>query len=353
MSFRTWTALILASLATFAAPRSADACSPPPPGLTSSTPADGDTYPANAALFFSGFDISLAAVTVTLDGVPASLGAPPAMVPSVATLMATIAPAPKAGQKVVLSGDFCMAPQVCAPKTITFTAGPPDIEAPPVTDAVSFYVYDYADYKASPGDCTTDSDLAYWVQLQTKMAPAAGESPRLYTLDAFSDNSLQNKVSSRSGFLSAQSLKVGIREFAMNLGGKIAPEAFCFRASTIDAAGNAAPGSQLIVCKACRYRTDNIPSLTQPAEPMWTDADLYAPGPCGMATSSSSSSSSGSGGAGGGGGGGGTDSCQGNTCGCQCRAGGEGEGEAAPAFLATLALGAGLAFRARRRRPQR
>src|SRR5262245_53912606 len=109
---RTWTALILSSLtslAVFAAPGRADACSPPPPGLTSSTPADGDTYPGNAAVFFSGFDIALTGVTVTVDGQPASFGPPPANLPTVADLMATINPAPKAGQKVVISGDFCMA----------------------------------------------------------------------------------------------------------------------------------------------------------------------------------------------------------------------------------------------------
>ena len=77
----------------------------------------------------------------------------------------------------MISGDFCKAPGQCQPKTITFTAGPPDTDPPPLMDAVSYDVYDYADYKSSGGDCTTDSDLAFWVELQTKSPPAAGESP--------------------------------------------------------------------------------------------------------------------------------------------------------------------------------
>src|SRR4051812_42966208 len=91
VSSRTRTALILSSLtglAALAAPGRADACGPPAPGLTSSTPADGDTYPGNAAVFFNGFDIALAGVTVTIDGQPASFGPPPAKLPTVANLMA-------------------------------------------------------------------------------------------------------------------------------------------------------------------------------------------------------------------------------------------------------------------------
>ena len=51
---------------------SADACSPPLPGVTGSIPKDGETYPANAAIYFQGYNIGLGSVTVTVDGQPAS-----------------------------------------------------------------------------------------------------------------------------------------------------------------------------------------------------------------------------------------------------------------------------------------
>lgn len=351
LSYRTWTAIFLTSLAAIATPERADACSPPAPGLVSSTPADGSTYPANATLFFNGFDIALGSVTVTVDGVAASFGAPPAKTPSVATVMATISPTPKAGQKVVISGDFCKSPGQCQPKTISFTTSAPDTEAPPVMDVVAYDVYDYADWVSNGGDCSSSSDLAFWVELQTKNAPAAGESPRIYTIDAYRDSNLQDLALSKSGFVSDADFRVEIRALAKDLGGKMPPEALCFQLSTMDAAGNAGLMSKLLVCKACRYRTDNMPNASVPPEPMWTSADIYAPGPCGMGASSSSSGS-GAGGGGGSGAGGGQDDCNASkSCGCACEAGGA--SESTPGLFAAVALAVGSAAMRSLRRGRR
>lgn len=346
MSYRTLPALILASLATFAAPHSADACGPPAPGLTSSIPADGGTYPSNGALFFSGFNIALTGVTVTVDGQPAAFGPAPAKVPTVTTLVATITPAPKAGQKVVIQGDFCEAPAQCTPKTITFTAGPPITGAPPVTDVVAFDVYDYVDYVSNGGDCSQSSDLAYWAELK---GAAPGDSPRLYTISAYNDSTLQKLAFTRSGFISDADFRVEMRALAKDLAGKDPAEAFCFRAKSIDVAGNGTD-SQLLVCKACRYRAETMPntSLGPPPEPKWTSADIYPSGPCGgMGTSSSTGSAAGSGGSGSSGAGG-DDTTIG---GCSCQVG-DG-GAALPGLLSALALAAGSIARARRRRAGR
>lgn len=51
----------------------ASACPPALPGLTGSVPKSGETYPANAAVFLFGAQVSLDDVAVTVDGEPASL----------------------------------------------------------------------------------------------------------------------------------------------------------------------------------------------------------------------------------------------------------------------------------------
>ena len=58
MNPHVFVASLLAASAVLGLSPDADACSPPPPGLTGSTPKSGDTYPANAALFFEGFSTS-------------------------------------------------------------------------------------------------------------------------------------------------------------------------------------------------------------------------------------------------------------------------------------------------------
>ena len=327
LTYRSFPVFAIALAFATAAPTRAHACGVPAPGLYSSTPQDGGTLPANAALFFHGYDISLAKVKVTVDGQPASFGPAPANVPGVGDLIATITPAPKAGQTVVIQGDFCNdSGAMCAPKTLTFTAGAPDTEAPPPVDVVGYNVYDYLDFKSSGGDCLTDSDLTYWVELQTEAAKD-GESQRLYTIDAFSDANFQNKVFSQSGFIRGKDTKVEIQKLASGLEGRKAQEAFCFRATSSDAAGHVT-ASSLVVCKACFYRADTMPNMSgPPSEPKWTTADTYPSGPCGdgassSATSGSSGSSSG-----------GDDVV---VDGCSCQAGGS--GTAVPGALAALAL---------------
>src|ERR1044072_9374600 len=132
---------------------SADACSPPLPGLTGSIPANGETYPANAALYFLGYDIALGGVTVTVDGQPATLvPAPDAAVNGVEGVTARITSAPAKGQMVKIEGDFCAASGGCGASTITFTAGDSDVTPPSPPASIGFDLYDYPDFKSGGGD---------------------------------------------------------------------------------------------------------------------------------------------------------------------------------------------------------
>jgi len=321
----------------------ADACGASPSGLTESFPKDGEIYPVNAPLLFSGYDISLDGVTVTVDGQAATLkDTTTGPLATVANIAATIEPQPTPGQTVVISGNFC--PNFgCMPTSIQFTAGAEDNDPPPVTEVSVFNIHDYPDYKSGGGDCTGSSDLAWYFLLETS-APAPGESPRIYTLERSPDPSFATSEAISIGFARTDSFEVTHRDFAANLGGKSAPEAFCFRVSTTDVVGNMAAVSQ-VACKPCLYRVETGPTpVFQPSQPAWSSADTYPGGTCDMGT----------GGGGGGAGGGGPfdDGNEGDDvfrCGCRAA----GSADSAPGALAGLVLALGAALRTAPRRRRR
>ena len=146
------------------APDTAAACGAPQPGLYSTVPAEGASHPANAALLFSGYELSLDGVTVTVDGAPAQLVAAP-FGSSWAEVVVLVEPAPQVGQEVVVSGTICPL-EFCDPLLLTYTAGEPDLTAPvPVPEAAFFAVYDHADFMSSGGDCESDTDLTLYVHV--------------------------------------------------------------------------------------------------------------------------------------------------------------------------------------------
>lgn len=336
----------LTALAALTHAPSAIACEPPLPGLTSSIPPAGSTYPSNGAIFFIGFDISLANVTVTANALPGPYALKPTSFPSDLGLSATLDPPVPAGHTATISGDFCVQPGFCQPVTIDVAMGLPDTEPPAPVQLTSFNVYDYIDYKSSGGDCTSDSDVAYWLKLQAP-APTFDSAQVFYTVEAYRDASLQDLVITRSGFVQSEGeISVELRLMASQLGGKPAAEALCFVVKTQDAAGNTPDETSAVLCKPCFSRVGVTPDMGfgPPPEPQWTAADAYPGGPCDMGTSSSSSG--GAGGGGGSGGGGDGDSFGG----CGCRTSSEGStGAALSLALALSAIGAA----ARRRRARR
>ncbi|PCC73806.1 MYXO-CTERM sorting domain-containing protein [Nannocystis exedens] len=253
--------------------RPAEACAPPEPGLESSVPADGAIYPGNAALLFEGFSISLDGVTVTVDGEPATL-VPAPFDDLVSGHAVVVEPTPMAGQTVVVSGPFCDA---CEPETITYTAGPADVEAPqPIVESSFFAVYDHADFLSSGGDCMSDSDLTLYVHL-SQMSPPPGE-PTLVTIawdpDGEGDAGFRRNVRVPTG---AQVIPLSL--VTEQFGGKDPLTEVCLEVTAFDAAGNAAEPFEL--CPACFARTDAIEhGVDTPAEPEWSEVDGVPGSPC-------------------------------------------------------------------------
>lgn len=288
-----------------AASRPARACAPPLPGLSNHIPENGATYPANAALFFWGHSISLDAVTVTVDGTPASfVPAGDVALVELGGFAVRIDPTPSIGQVVKVSGNFCTPDVTCELKSIAFTTSAPDTTPPEPVKNLLFNVYDYPDFKASVGDCQIDSDLAYFLHADAD-APAMDAAPEVWRVEAFRKGAMQDVAFSRSVLAGGM---IRFQKLVQELSGADPATAFTFRVTTHDAAGN--KGGSTLVKLPCHVRVD--PSGTSqwpPDEPMWTAADVYPGGAC---DESGSGGSGGSGGAGGGGGSGGSGGAGGN-----------------------------------------
>ncbi|MBK8260558.1 MAG: hypothetical protein IPK80_04370 [Nannocystis sp.] len=230
-------------------------------------PSSDSSYPSNAALLFWGYDISLAGVSVTIDGEAAAL-APAPFADSWATLAAVVEPAPAPGQVVVLSGDFCLGGG--CEHTLSYTASAADLVAPIPDPAGSFFaVFDHGDVQSSGGDCLVDHDLTIYVHVALDEA-APGSAPGLTRASA--------------GSVSGGSFggRVPIPLVVSQLGGKD-PTSLCFTVEALDLAGNAAPAFEL--CNACYYRADDAPNdgYTIIPEPEWGAMDLAPGGACAAA----------------------------------------------------------------------
>ncbi|APR77486.1 Hypothetical protein A7982_02833 [Minicystis rosea] len=345
MTFRT-VPVFAAVLLAVASARPARACSPPSPGVYDSTPKNGATYPANAAIFFSGYDVSLDDVTVTVDGQPATL-AKATLTSSPATLSVVVQPAPEPGQVVAIQGTFCGSGFQCPVYSLSFTAAPPDTTAPGAPKVIAFNVHDYVDFKSSGGDCQSNSDLAYWVEMETP-ALEAGGSPFLQRIEAYRDAGLTDFVFGTTRFVEGGTKQViSFHVLASELAGASPADAFCFRSTIVDAAGNAGPDSAEVICKPCHVRIDDEPSTSfgAPPEPAWSSDDIYPGGACDPGGPGTGGAGTGGSGAGGDGG---SDEAQ-VIGGCGCRVG-EGEGGAGTMGGALAMIGAAVRVLRRRKR---
>ena len=172
-------AVLLGGLSALAGLPDSKACSPPAPGLRNTMPADGGTYPANGIVLFFGDGIALDA-TVTVDGAPASLvQATEFPVGFVGGMGARVQPEPAAGQEVIITGDFCsdeVDPSFgCEVQTVRFVTT--DAERP-ATCAIERELRGLrsSDFRSGGGDCQSDSDLAWFVHVDSA-APEAGGTP--------------------------------------------------------------------------------------------------------------------------------------------------------------------------------
>ena len=264
-----------ALVATAYMPDTAAACGAPQPALNATVPAEGATHPANAALLFSGYDLSLDQVMVTVDGAPAQLVAAP-FGSSWANFVMLVEPAPQVGQQVVVSGTICP-PEFCDPLLLTYTAGEPDLTAPvPVPEAAFFAVYDHADFMTSGGDCESDTDLTLYVHvLQDAAAPGAAPGVVSASWSGGGGGGGFGDFVFASGTTASLSVPLTVAQ----LGGKDPVSEVCVTVTARDLAGNEATPFE--VCPACFFREDDTPiNSSFVPEPLWTEADAVPGSAC-------------------------------------------------------------------------
>jgi hypothetical protein len=356
MSSRTRLCFALAALTALmvgaAAPR-AHACSPLPPGVSGTIPAEGEKYPGNAAIIVQGQGISLTDASVTVDGQPATLkDVSKTQFGDTGFFGVMVEPAPTAGQNVVISGTFCPAGSGCPMVTLHYQATEAKISAGVGIATVAVNVLDYADFKSSGGDCQSDSDFAWFVHAKPLGMDPATDGVRIYSIEGYSDITLTGPPLVRAvGIVKdASDLTVTIRGTTSTIQGKPLPEALCFTTRSYPVAGNG-PAETGIVCKPCNYRVDAAPNQgSPPVEPLWTAADVYPGGPCDTSMTysdvASGATGTGYGSSSGAGGGDGGDQV---VDGCGCRVAGDRAPASGLASALGFALGAAL-LRARRRR---
>lgn len=261
--------------AVVASPGSADACGMPAPGLAESSPVEGENYPANAALRFDGFDISLAKVTVDVDGTPATLI--DVSIPEFPGLLAMVDPQPQPGQAVTVTGEFCES-QECGPKTLSFIAGEPDVNTPVVSE-LFFTAFDHGAFTGGSGDCSDNSDLNIYVHADLP-PQGPGQAPVRYYISFDPDDGEPGGP----GFAAAGLLESGEgldRAVSMTLAqlGDVAATDLCVKVTISDLAGNGGEFGQFVeLCKPCFFRSsEDQPQNSSPPEPTWSGAD-YVPG---------------------------------------------------------------------------
>lgn len=362
MSSRTRLGFSLAALtaaALLSATPRAHACTPLPPGVFATIPAEGQKYPANAAIIVQGQGISLTDAAVTVDGAPATLkDVSTTFFAGLGIFAVTVEPPPAAGQAVAVTGTFCMAGSGCPPVALHYVATAADTVAPKPIDLVGFNVHDYTDFKSGGGDCQSDSDFAWWIELKSQVPDLATDGAVMYRIEGYADATLAGGVVVEAfGYVdNTGQVVLPIRRTVNVLAGKSLPEAMCFRVKSYDSAGNTPSISPELQCKPCYYRAEGIPGNGfPPAQPMWTPADIYLGGPCDSTMTGSggnypdaglphdtTSSTSGAGGSGGG--------ANGDQVveGCGCRV--AGESESASGLIGTLVLAMGASLRLTRRR---
>lgn len=268
----------------FFLPRIADACGASLPELRESVPADGDTYPANAALLFWGEGLSVEKVTVTVDGEPATLVE---FAGGLAPLMAQVEPEPLPGQTVVVAGEFCAEGDSC-PASITFTAGEPDFVAPaPIVEASFFAVLEHAPFSFTSGCDQFEVAQTMYVHLE-QAAPAAGEALVLFQVTWKPDEEVDaNPISLTARGVEPTTIESVVLT-AEHFGSADVRTDVCLEVVARDAAGNEAPPFEL--CPPCFMRSDETPlpsESTAPPEPVWTEADAVPGSACALATETS------------------------------------------------------------------
>jgi MYXO-CTERM domain-containing protein len=268
--------------------RPARACTPPLPGLYGSRPATGSSLPANAAIHFDGYNITLDDVVVTVNGTPATLT--PTESHGIGALAARVTPQPAVGATINISGTFCEPLNNCMMHALTFTALAADT-ATPAQPTLEVNVHDHADFSGGIGSCISDAAASWWFNLTGDTA-GANDAAVIHVVEVARDASFSSvfRTVARMADNSAQ-VTSSMRLDSFNIGSLGVTQAFCFRAFSVDTAGQRS-ATTAVTCRPCHARVeaqvDAGVAFLPPDQPTWTGADVVGDGPCGTTSSSSS-----------------------------------------------------------------
>ena len=284
---------ILAAVAVLStSARPARACAPPLPGLYGSRPATGSSLPANAAIHFDGYNINLDDVVVTVNGSPATLT--PTETLGIGALAARVTPQPAVGATINISGTFCEPLNNCMMQALTFTALAADATTP-AQPTLEVNVHDHADFSGGIGSCISDAAASWWFNLTGDTA-GANDAAVIHVVEVARDANFTNmfRTVARMADTTAQ-VTTSMRLDNISIGSLGVTQAFCFRAYSVDTAGQRS-ASTAVTCRPCHARVepqvDAGVAFLPPDQPTWTNAEVVGDGPCGTSSSSSSGGNS-------------------------------------------------------------
>jgi MYXO-CTERM domain-containing protein len=327
--------LAAAALTLSAAAASANACEPPQPGVFSTIPADGEKYPADAAVILRGQGLSLTDASVTVDGQAAALNDMSTWFEGIDLFAVKVEPTPAAGQNVVITGTFCDPGSGCKPITLHYEATATIKAIPPPIEVVEYNIHDYPDFVPGSGDCQSNSGFTAWMKLKTTIPDQAKDGAWMYKITAHATQQWEGPKHTFWGFVDASwNPEVELRMWSDLATNGALPEGVVFDIQIYDSAGNnsSTPG---VINKPCHYRADSVSSdSSPPPEPVWTEADIYPGGTCESMTTGT------------GGSGGGREDVVIDGCGCRVA----GESESASGLFGALILALSASMRLARRR---
>lgn len=225
---------VLIGLGAASLPRIAEACSIQC-GLVIVRPAQGDPHPANAALQLVACNEYLDTVlSVTVDGVPASL----VPAPEPADGRVAISPTPAPGQEVVLvqCGENATARCPDPPEPVEilrYVAGPDDLDAPPAAGTVTLG----HTYGPSEVACMDTGDVEFHVELAN--LDQGAETAVAYVVVLDNGVPEGNSAPRRSQWVGPE----GVASLAFDIGAHLEsatlpPEDACVTVTAIDLAGH-------------------------------------------------------------------------------------------------------------------
>jgi MYXO-CTERM domain-containing protein len=278
---KSTSAMVLAAVVAASAAR---ACPVPPGNLRDTLPANGATWPANAAVALLGPGLTWDGVTATVDGAPVRLVPTPDLdfaawpgdgfsAPAPWTT-ARLDPAPAPGAHVVVTGDACTDGDRCA-LHLEYTAGPADEVAPPTPGGVWFDLFAHGPVSHGE-DCVSWGDAEWRVHFEVAADSGTGAAEVL-RLEAVTDGMAARTLRALP-FTAGAQMQVVEGRIAHDDAGAPLPEASCVRVVAYDLAGNRASLGE--VCPPCHFIADEQPREQAPPVPAYGPDNAWPGGVC-------------------------------------------------------------------------